>query len=244
MDAVSECEPKSVEAKRARLLVIEDDADIRSALSQLLEGEGYEVWTAGDAQTAKQLLDQADPDLILLDLMLPDADGLVLCSELKARRDVPIIICSGTPRKSDSILGLRLGADDFIAKPYDIDDLEARVDAVLRRAGHRGPVNHRNGDAYRVGALTIDRRRPQVSVDGHELQLTPTEYRLLSALASQPDTALSRPELAQLVWGYSDALHGRALDVNIRRLRVKLASGGLVSPSIISVRGYGYKLLR
>jgi DNA-binding response OmpR family regulator len=188
------------------------------------------------------LLDRINPDLILLDLMLPDEDGLLLCSELKSKRDIPIIICSGTPRQSERILGLRLGADDFIAKPFDVDDLEARVDNVLRRAARSG-VSLAERDVYRIGGLVIDRRRPHASINGHTLLLTPTEYRLLSALASQPDIALSRAELAQLVWGYSDASHGRALDVNIRRLRLKLAKAGATAPSVISVRGYGYKLL-
>lgn len=245
MDSVNGDQPLAqLTAKRAKILIVEDDPDIAKALASALHDDGYQVSSAPDAHTAKELLDRSDPDLILLDLMLPDEDGLLLCSEVKAKRDIPIIICSGTPRKSDGILGLRLGADDFVAKPFSLEDLEARIDAVLRRARRPHTAGHSELESYRIGSLVIDRRRLQASVNGHQLQLTPTEYRLLSALASQPDTALSRPELAQLVWGYTDGLHGRALDVNIRRLRLKLAAGGLTSPAIISVRGYGYKLLR
>jgi two-component system response regulator MtrA len=228
---------------RATILLVEDDSAIASVLKDSLESSGYRMWIAEDGAQAKAMMGETHPDLVLLDLMLPDVDGLVLCADLKTQADVPIIICSATARKRDAILGLRLGADDFIAKPFDLYDLEARIEAVLRRAAQRKSVEPGpEPDHYRVGELVVDRFRRRVTLGGEELQLTPTEYRLLTALASRPDEVLTRDELAQLVWGYQDASSGRAIDVHIRRLRVKLDSAAVPPPPIISVRGFGYKI--
>jgi two-component system response regulator MtrA len=225
-------------------MVVEDDPAVAKTLSDTLESSGYRVWLAETGGDAKTLLEHSRPDLIILDLMLPDMDGLVLCSGLKQSADVPIVICSATPQKRDAILGLKLGADDFIAKPFDIYELEARVEAVLRRTmqprtaeAPPAPPEH-----IRAGDLVIDRSRRRVSLGGEPIQLTPTEYRLVSALASRPDEILSRDELATLVWGYQDASSGRTIDVHIRRLRVKLASGPVAAPAIVAVRGFGYKM--
>jgi len=224
-------------------MLVEDDAAVAQTLTDALEASGYRVWLAETGADAKTLLEQTRPDLVLLDLMLPDVDGLVLCSGLKSIADVPIIICSATPHKRDAILGLKLGADDFVAKPFDIYELEARVEAVLRRTQSRrrepaaAPPDH-----IRVAELIIDRSRRRVTLGGEPIQLTPTEYRLVSALASRPDEILSRDELATLVWGYQDASSGRTIDVHIRRLRVKLNSGPVPAPAIVAVRGFGYKM--
>jgi two-component system, OmpR family, response regulator MtrA len=225
-------------------MVVEDDHAIAQTLMDALESSGYRIWLAETGADARTLLEQSRPDLIILDLMLPDVDGLVLCSGLKAIADIPIIICSATQQKRDAILGLKLGADDFIAKPFDIYELEARVEAVLRRTTQTrvaepppSPPDH-----IRVGELIIDRSRRRVTIGGESIQLTPTEYRLVSALASRPDEILSRDELATLVWGYQDASSGRTIDVHIRRLRVKLTSGAIMAPAIVAVRGFGYKM--
>lgn len=227
----------------ATIMLVEDDPAIAQTLRDVLESGGYRVWHAENGADAKAMLEQARPDLIILDLMLPDIDGLILCSDLKTIADVPIIIVSATHRKRDRVLGLRLGADDFIPKPFDIYELEARIQALLRRSAHTGDSGRAvpSGD-IRIGELVIDRTRRRVTLGGEPLHLTPTEYRLLSALASRPDEILSRDELAQLVWGYQDASSGRTIDVHIRRLRVKLGSGPVPAPPIISVRGFGYKI--
>ena len=228
----------------ANVLIVEDNPATARALTELLEGNGYQVSTAEDGSTAKALLDETHPDLVILDLMLPDVDGLVLCADLKARMDVPIIVCSGTNRKRDGTLALRLGADDFVAKPFDIYDLEARVEAVLRRASRaKAERPAAEPDHYQLGDLYISRTRRHVTLGNRDLQVTPTEYRLLSALASRPDEVLTRDELAQHVWGYEDASSGRAIDVHIRRLRIKLDSAPVPPPRIVSVRGMGYKML-
>ena len=209
------------------IMLVEDDHAVAQTLTDALESSGYRVWLAETGADAKTLLEQTRPDLIILDLMLPDVDGLVLCSGLKAIADVPIVICSATPQKRDAILGLKLGADDFIAKPFDIYELEARVEAVLRRTSQTRVAEPRPSppDHIRVGELIIDRSRRRVTLGGEPIQLTPTEYRLVSALASRPDEILSRDDLATLVWGYQDASSGRTIDVHIRRLRVKLTQG-------------------
>jgi DNA-binding response OmpR family regulator len=228
----------------ATILLVEDDAAVASAVATVLELRGHTVWWAGNGDQAKALFDRTRPDLVVLDLMLPDGDGLVLCAHLKAIADVPVVICSATTRKRDIVLGLKLGADDFIPKPFDVDELEARVEAILRRAGRgRRPAEPASPpDQMRIGQLTVDRPRQRVALGGEVVQLTPTEYRLLIALMSRPDEVLSRLDLAQMVWGYRDASVGRTIDVHIRRLRLKLGSVGTAAPPIVSVRGFGYKV--
>jgi aminomethyltransferase len=165
----------------------------------------------------------------------------------KSRVDAPIVICSASNQTRDRVLGLKLGADDFISKPFDIDELEARIEAVLRRSRAQktaeAPAAPPAQQQERVGELAIDRGRRRVTLGGETLQLTPTEYRLLCALAAHPDEVLSREELAQQVWGYADASIGRAIDAHISRLRVKLNSGKVPAPPIVSVRGFGYKIV-
>jgi len=171
---------------RTHILIVEDDASTGDMLKDLLEANGYHAQVAQSGAQAKSMVDELRPDLVILDLMLPDMDGLVLCSELRSQTqtDIPIIVCSGTSRKRDAILALRLGADDFIAKPVDIYDLEARIDAVLRRAHQQAQQHPVEPDHYHVGDLIIDRSRRHVTLGSDELQLTPTEYRLLYTLAS------------------------------------------------------------
>jgi DNA-binding response OmpR family regulator len=233
---------------RASVLVVDDDPLSARLLMDALESADYRVWHATDGHEAREQLDRAHPDLILLDLMLPDVDGLVLCSTLKTHADIPIIVVSATVRRSDPVLALKLGADDFLRKPFEVDDLLARVEAVLRRAPpERGPeasvftAAPRQIDV-RVGDLVVDPTRRRAVLGGKPLVLTPTEFRLLTVLAAHAETILTREQLAQQVWGYADASNGRTIDVHIRRLRVKLANGAGRSPVIMSVRGAGYRL--
>jgi DNA-binding response OmpR family regulator len=177
--------------------------------------------------------------------MLPDIDGLVLCSLLKSVADVPTIICSGSSRRSDPILSLKLGADDFVKKPFELDDLLARIEAVLRRAPPRAAdaaLPAPRATEMRVGELLVEPARRRALVGGEQLALTPTEFRLLTVLAAGAEQILSRDHLAQEVWGYADASNGRTIDVHIRRLRLKLARRGVAGPAIVSARGLGYRL--
>jgi DNA-binding response OmpR family regulator len=229
---------------RASILVVEDDPGVARALVDALEMADYRVWHALDGHDAQGQLARAQPNLVLLDLMLPDIDGLVLCSRLKSLAEVPIIICSGSARRSDPVLALKLGADDFIKKPFEVDDVLARIEAVLRRAPRRGSDGlppPRSTD-LRVGDLVLDPGRRRVTLAGQQLTLTPTEFRLLTVLVAQAGAILSRDYLAHEVWGYADASNSRTIDVHIRRVRQKLAHCRAPGPAIISVRGMGYRL--
>jgi DNA-binding response OmpR family regulator len=190
------------------------------------------------------LIEEHQPDLVLLDIMLPDNDGLVLCSELRSRWSIPVVLLSGTQRRSDPVIGLRLGADDFIAKPYDTSELLARLEAVLRRAAATRPPRVSDAEVYSLGPLTIDIARRSVSHGETLLQPTPTEFRLLATLASEPDRVFSREELANRVWGFHSIGESRVVDVHIRRLRQKLDEHAVKDPVIVTLRGFGYKLSR
>ena len=231
-------------ATHPNILLVEDDAAISYMLCDVLESAGYQVCEAATGAAARAQVEQLKPDLIILDLVLPDEDGLVLCSVLKNMTGTPILICSGTQRRRDAFLSLKLGADDFIAKPFDVYDLLARVEVLLRRAAQQqfGEVGLQRGP-IRIGDLIIDHALHQVTLGPNVLQLTPTEYRLLTVLAARPDQVVPRDSLAKLVWGDPDTGTSRTIDVHIGRLRVKLSQAGRSAPQIISVRGFGYKIV-
>ena len=252
--------------RAATILVVEDDAPLAQTFEEILEGEGYEVRMTGTAAGARTAIETERPDLVLMDLVLPDADGLILCADIKAKAGVPVLVCSGTVRKRDSVLALKLGADDFIAKPFDVDEMLSRVEAALRRSNASGgrpaapwmlptpaapargtPAPAEHDSVTSVGPLRLERTHKRVSFGEREVALTPTEYRLLSAFMARPGEVLTRRDLAQLVWGYEDASVGRSIDVHVHRLRTKLQnaqeSAGRPGPNVISVRGFGYKLL-
>jgi DNA-binding response OmpR family regulator len=224
------------------ILLVEDDPATARSLTKALESSGYRFATAGTGGQARSIIVEMHPDLILLDLMLPDADGLVLTAPFKMLTDAPIIICSGRQEQVDKVLGLRLGADDFIAKPFDLEELEARIEAVLRRASRVREVTAVPADQIRVDELVISQSRGTVILAGRRVHLTPTEYRLLVVLASRPDEVLSRQMLGQLVWGYDDLGTGHLIDVHIGRLRFKLRRSSHSGPVISTVRGKGYTM--
>jgi len=224
--------------------VVEDDPLIAEALIDLLESEGYRVLHAANAASAQELLDTHRPDLIILDIVLPDTDGLVLCSEMRARSSAPVVLLSASQRRSDPIIGLRLGADDYIAKPFDTRELLARLEALLRRTSAARWEPSKQAQVYRVGPLTVDPGRRSVTYGESPLRLTPTEFRLLAALASAPEKVLNREEIASRVWGYDSLGESRVVDVHIRRLRHKLEQSHVNDPVIVTLRGFGYKLSR
>jgi DNA-binding response OmpR family regulator len=235
----------SAEGQRGTILLVEDDPTVAAMLKDRLEARGYRVWHAESAAEAEALAGELRLDLIILDLMLPDAHGLVLCAELKDKKVAPVIICSGTKRRDDAALGFKLGAEDFVAKPFSVGELEARIEAALRRASPRGAAESPPArGVQRIGELAIDRTRCLVTLGGQAVRLTPMEYRLLCALADRPDEMLSRQELAERVWGYHDPGVGRSLDVHMRRLRAKLDAGAAPPPALVTVRGFGYRLDR
>lgn len=224
------------------ILLVEDDPDTARAISKALESSGYRVTAVDTGARARSLVAHVRPDLILLDLMLPDTDGLVLTSMLKNMTGAPIIICSARDARVDRVLGLKLGADDFVAKPFDFDELEARIEAVLRRSTRTREAPPTPPDEIRVHDLVISQSRAMVSVAGQVVHLTRTEYHLLVALASRPDEVLSREMLGQLVWGYHDLGTGHLIDVHMARLRLKLRRPSKGAALIVTVRGTGYTM--
>jgi DNA-binding response OmpR family regulator len=224
------------------ILLVEDDPDTARSLTKALESSGYRVTAVDTGAEARSIIEHVRPDLILLDLMLPDTDGLVLTTALKTLTTAPIIICSARQEQVDRVLGLKLGADDFVAKPFDLDELEARIEAVLRRATRIRESATAPPDQIRVDELLISQSRGTVSIGGQAVHLTPTEYRLLVALASRPDEVLSRETLGQIVWGYQDLGTGHLIDVHIGRLRLKLRRASRAAPVIVTVRGKGYTI--
>jgi DNA-binding response OmpR family regulator len=246
----------------AVVLIVEDEPDVAALLEAALAPSGYEVRHADGAAAALRAVEEHRPDAILLDLGLPDTDGLVLLHDLKSRAHVPILVCSARPRDPNAVLSLRLGAEDFIAKPFLVDELEERVAGALRRAAERkGPAaDTRAGDAtdrdsataaiptappapIRAGALVVDQARCVMALGGVPLPLTPTEYRLLETLALRPDQTVSRDEIGSQIWGGYDAAIGKAIDVHVTRLRRKLAAAQAEpSVAVVAVRGFGFML--
>jgi DNA-binding response OmpR family regulator len=235
MDTVAGSEPQ--------ILLVEDDSGLAAMVSDSLRARRYSVWHASSALDAQAAVDAVRPDVIVLDLMLPDANGLTLCSELKRRAAAPVIICSATRRKDDAVIGFQLGADDFVRKPFTIDELQARIDLALRRGATPSPVRNEVGKSVqRVGTLTIDLRGYEATVEDRPLPLTPTEFRILATLATRSPDVVSRHELAEPIWQTVDDAVIRTLDVHVRRLRAKLHSAALYAPRIVARRGFGYQL--
>jgi DNA-binding response OmpR family regulator len=226
------------------VLIVEDDVAVAQSLRDVLEAEGYAVWQAGSAAEADAIQRERHPNLILLDIMLPDVDGLVYCSDLRRRSNTPVILLSATQRRTDRVIGLRLGADEFISKPFDVYELLARIEALLRRAGPAPADSAPSAEGYRVGDLVINSARHEAVLRGHPLPLTPSQFRILACLASRPNEVLSRDDLVRAVRGKGEIGESRAIDVHIRRLRQKLAQVPGSGTTIITVRGYGYKLGR
>jgi DNA-binding response OmpR family regulator len=234
------------------ILVVEPDAVAARSTAALLGGR-HRVITVPTARAAREWLATASPDLVILELVLPDTDGLLLLSEIKARSDASLLVYTSRTGHRELLLSLRLGADDFLAKPADPAELEARVGALLRRMAKRAqgtgrlergrPTREGAEHGQRLGDLVIDRDRSRVTAAGVPLHLTHTEYRLLSVFARRLAEPLSRDELSELVGGYEYIAGTRSLDMHVRRLRAKLRAAPGRVPAILSLRGYGYRLV-
>jgi DNA-binding response OmpR family regulator len=230
-------------ASGSTVLLVDDDLAVVAMLADALEARGYSVSSSYTAAEADRMLEEVRPDVILLDLGLPDGNGLLLCANLRAKTNAPIIVCSASKQQDDRILGFKLGADDFVGKPFSMDELAARIEAALRRANSAPPGDPESRPGrHEVGPLVIDEPRCRVTLGGKEVRLTPTEYRLLCVLASRAGEVLSRKELAERVWGYHDPDVGRSLDVHMRRLRIKLEGQSEAAPQLMTLRGFGYQL--
>ncbi len=228
-----------------RILVVEDEANIVNLVRAYLEREGFAVRTVSDGRAALQQVHAARPDLIILDLMLPGIDGLEVCRRVRQESDVYIIMLTAKAEESDRIVGLELGADDYLTKPFSPRELVARVKAVLRR---RREGDSASGQAGRgesgvivAGPLTIDLARRRVTKGGQSIDLTTLEFDLLRALAGDPGIVFSRAQLLQRVWGYDYIGDERVVDVHIGLLRKKIEADPSEPVLLKTVRGVGYK---
>ena len=225
----------------ARILVVDDEPPIVDMLSYNLQQANYEVIVARDGQEALLKARQEQPDLIILDLMLPRLDGLEVCRALRRERDVPIIMLTARDSEVDRVVGLELGADDYVVKPFSVRELMARVKSVLRRAAPR--PEEAAADPIRAGELRVDPTRHEARWRDVELPLTALEFDLLHAMSRHSGQVMSREQLLQQVWGYDYYGDLRAVDAAIKRLRAKLRQTAPQAEVIVTVRGVGYKLL-
>lgn len=225
------------------ILLVEDDPGLAAMVIDWFSVRHYSICHVDSAGDAELAIGHVQPNVIVLDLMLPDGNGLTVCSHLKRRAGAPLIICSATRRKDDAVIGLQLGADDFLRKPFSLDELQARVDLALRRPSSANLVAPGATVAlqHEVGSLTIDEARCIATTDGDSLQLTPTEFRLLALLAARAPQVVSRQELADHVWGAVDEGVIHSLDVHMRRLRTKLVAAA-PRVRLTTRRGFGYQL--
>jgi two-component system phosphate regulon response regulator PhoB len=231
-----------------RVVIIEDETDLRDLLAYNLKGAGYEVYLASDAATGVALVREQHPDLVLLDIMLPDASGLDVCRMLKsqpATRDTQVVMVTAKGEEIDRVVGFELGADDYVVKPFSTRELLLRVQAVLRRRpGAASPLpapTATDGVApIRFGVLLIDRGAHRVWVEDAEVQLTALEFKLLGTLYDRRDRVQTRGSLLEDVWGASADMATRTVDTHVKRLREKLGAAG---DYIETVRGVGYRFL-
>ena len=224
----------------ARILVVDDEPPIVDLLVYNLQRANYDVVVARDGKEALTKARQEEPDLIILDLMLPHLDGLEVCRALRRERDVPIIMLTARDSEVDRVVGLELGADDYVVKPFSVRELMARVGSVLRRAAPREPEVA--PDLVRAGGLAVDAARHEAQWHGVELVLTALEFDLLYCLARHAGQVLSREQLLVQVWGYDYYGDLRVVDAAIKRLRSKLRRVAPAGELIVTVRGVGYKL--
>ncbi len=222
--------------KTQTVLVVEDEASIASFVSLYLKNAGYTVRTAATGNDALAQAGTGDVDLVVLDLMLPDIDGIEVCRRLRKATDMPILMLTARDEDVDKIIGLEVGADDYMTKPFNPRELVARVKSILRRAGPER--RERESAQLRHGDLTIDAGRREVRVGEDEVQLAPKEFDLLWELLDHRGLVLTRDQLLERVWGYTFAGDTRTVDVHVRQLRRKL---GDASP-IVTVWGVGYKV--
>jgi DNA-binding response OmpR family regulator len=221
-----------------RILAVEDDERIREAVKLALEDEGWTVEGAGSGEEAVEAFGRQQPDVVLIDIMLPGIDGFELCRTLRRTSDVPIVMVTARNDTHDVVAGLEAGADDYLTKPFAPKELSARIRALLRRVRPAQPGHER----LTFGDLELIPEEGKVLRDGVEVHLTKTEFRLLCELADNRGKVYSREELLDNVWGYDYFGDGRLVDVHVRRLRTKVESDPAAPRHVVTVRGLGYRL--
>ena len=226
----------------ARILIIDDEEPIRFSLRGILEDEGYEVLEAATAEEGLEVADAERPDLVFLDIWLPGMDGLQVLKEIRKTSKVPVIMLTARDETFDKVLGLELGADDYVTKPFETKELVARVKAVLRRApAENAPASGDADDTLRYPGLTVSLARYEVTYEGHELEMPPKELEVLFYLASHPNMVFTREQLLERVWGFDFFGDSRTVDVHIKRLREKLPGCEKYGWEIHTVWRVGYK---
>ncbi|MBW2462820.1 MAG: response regulator transcription factor [Deltaproteobacteria bacterium] len=226
------------------ILVVDDEAHIRDVLDYALTQEGYRVTAVGDGRAALEAHRVGDPDLVVLDVMLPELDGLSVCREIRSRSETPILFLSARGEEIDRVLGLELGGDDYLTKPFSPRELIARVRAILRRADKAPsagePAPGSGGLVYEHGEVRVDVERHEVIAGGQTVSLTPTELGVLAALLKRPGVVLSRVQLMQHACGFGNHVTERTIDTHVRRIRAKFRDLGQGDP-IQTVHGVGYR---
>jgi DNA-binding response OmpR family regulator len=223
----------------AKILAIDDDKTLLRFVGDYLEGEGHQVVQADRGTKALKEFFRERPELILLDVMMPGMDGWEVCARVREMADTPIIMLTAKASEADKLRGFRLGVDDYLAKPFSLAELAARIKAVLMRVGS-GPVEQLQ--LHSVGAIAVDNRRMEARLNGQPLALTPTEFRLLAVLASRPGEAVSQEDLTAAVWRSPREQGGSALRRYIWFLRQKIETDPESPQRLVTVRGFGYRL--
>lgn len=225
----------------SRVLVVDDEANLRHTLGFALRQEGYEVVTAEDGEQGLEAVARAVPDLVILDVMLPKIDGFEVARRIRRDSDIPILVLTARDTELDKVVGLEIGADDYLAKPFSMRELIARVRALLRRAARRQPTAPAAEGVLEVGGLVVDTLRHRVSLDGAALELKPKEFDLLAFFVAHPGQAFSRSKLLESVWGFDFAGDERTVDTHVKGLRAQLRDDVARPRWIETVRGVGYR---
>ena len=226
-------------AVMATVLVVDDEPIVRDVVVRYLQRDGFDTLVAADGDSARELIERTPPQLVVLDVMLPGTDGLALCRWIRARGDLPVIMLTARGEEADRIVGLELGADDYVTKPFSPRELAARVQTVLRRAAPAaGPA-----ERIELDGLTIDPRTREVERDGKRLRLTAKEFDLLHLLASNARQVFSRDQLMGRVWGYEAAVDTGTVTVHVRRLRAKIERDPSTPQHLETVWGVGYRFV-
>jgi two-component system response regulator RegX3 len=222
----------------ARIVLVDDDANLRHTLGYALRQEGFEVLVAEDGERGLEAFRQSRPDLVLLDVMLPKLDGFEVCRRIRRESDVPILMLTARDTELDKVVGLELGADDYLAKPFSTRELVARVRALLRRTR---PSSAPLGERLESGGLLLDAGRHRVALAGQEIALKPKEFELLAFFMAHPGQVFGREQLLASVWGYDFAGDSRTVDTHVKTLREKLGDDAERPQWIDTVRGVGYR---
>jgi DNA-binding response OmpR family regulator len=221
------------------ILVVDDEEAIAEAVRKRLESEGFRVVVAGDGPDAIRLHAEHQPDLVVLDLMLPGMDGLEVCKAIQRDHWTPVLMLTARTEEADKVAGFAVGADDYLTKPFSLRELTVRVKAILRRMERMAGTSE-PGTEIELDGLTLDPARRRVTVDGEEVGLTPLEFEILHALVRDPGVVQSRDQLMDRVWGYRDYAGGRVVDSHVARIRRKLREDGNDPRFIRTVHGVGY----